>query len=105
MNVTAVFAPKKAYELSGSGTFNCVVKHKFAATTRTRLMMDTGRLHGVLQAWEEVRNRGQTVQMKNTVCTGLVSEPQIFGSFSQVNECAQGGNTQRPSTVLRKMIV
>jgi hypothetical protein len=30
---------------------------------------------------EEVRNRDQPVQMKKTIRTGLVSEPQIFGRF------------------------
>ncbi|MGA7596525.1 MAG: hypothetical protein WCB23_01595, partial [Pseudolabrys sp.] len=50
-------------------------------TTRTRLMMDMRRLHGILHAWEEVRSRRQTVQMKKAICTGLVSEPQIFGRF------------------------
>jgi hypothetical protein len=44
-------------------------------------MMDMRRLHGILHAWEEVRSRRQTVQMKKAICTGLVSEPQIFGGF------------------------
>jgi hypothetical protein len=43
--------------------------------------MDMGRLHGVLHLREEVRNRRQTVQIKNAICMGVVSEPQIFGGF------------------------
>ena len=81
MNVAAAFAPKNAYALRGCGTFNCVFKHKFAATARTRLVMNMRRLHGILHAWEEVRSRRRTVQMKKAICTGLVSEPQIFGRF------------------------
>ena len=49
MNVAAVFAPKKAYEFLGCGTFTCVLEHQFAATTRTRLMMDMCKLHGILR--------------------------------------------------------
>jgi hypothetical protein len=43
-------------------------------------MMDMRRLHSI-HAWEEVRSRRQTVQMKKAICTGLVSESQIFGRF------------------------
>jgi hypothetical protein len=43
--------------------------------------MDMGRLHGVLHLREEVRNRGQTVQIKKTICGDLGSGPQIFGGF------------------------
>jgi hypothetical protein len=44
-------------------------------------MMDMGRLHGILHLREEVRDRRQILQMKKTICPGLVSEPQIFGRF------------------------
>jgi hypothetical protein len=30
---------------------------------------------------EQLHNRGQTVQIKKTICTFLVSEPPIFGGF------------------------
>jgi hypothetical protein len=52
MNVAAALASKNAYKRSVCGTFNGVLKHQFAATTRTRLMMDMGKLHAVLHVWE-----------------------------------------------------
>jgi hypothetical protein len=73
MNVAAALASKNAYERSVCGTFNGVLKHQFAATTRTRLMMDMGKLHAVLHVWEEVRNRGQTVQIKKRYAAALAA--------------------------------
>ena len=48
MNVAAVFAPEKVEGCAGSVALNCVPERQFAATTRTRLLVDMGRLHGVL---------------------------------------------------------
>ena len=36
MNVATVFAPKKVYGRPDLEAFNCVLKFRFAATTRTR---------------------------------------------------------------------
>jgi len=66
MNVAAVIAPKKIYRWSGCGTFNCILEHQNAATSRTRLRMDMVRFHGVLGS-EETQSR-QTVTIKRAAC-------------------------------------
>jgi len=81
MNVAAVFAPKKLYGYASCGSFAGVLKLKFAATSRTRLVTDVFGFHRHPQGWAEVGSLRQTNSMKNTICTGLVSGTQMFGSF------------------------
>lgn len=81
MNVTAVLAPKKMHRRSGCRTFAGVLKLKLAATSRTRLVTDVFGFHCHPQGWADVRSLGQSVQTKNAICIGLVSQTQKFGGF------------------------
>jgi len=54
MNMAAVFAPKKLYGYPSCGSFAGVLKLKFAATSRTRLVTDVFGFHRHPQGWAEV---------------------------------------------------
>jgi len=88
MNVAAVFAPKKLYGYASCGSFAGVLKLKFAATSRTRLVTDVFGFHWRSQGCADVRSLSQSVQSRNAVCTGFVSQTQNVGGQWQVKGCA-----------------
>jgi len=88
MNVAAVLALKKMHRRSGCETFAGVLKFKSPATSRTRLVTDVFGFHWRSQGCADVRSLSQSVQSRNAVCTGFVSQTQNVGGQWQVKVCA-----------------